>query len=1152
MSEATTSIELERLVSSLIDLKGRTGSITPATLGASASARLALRGLADSAGDLGAAFLKPALVRLAQLTEVWECLAVETPTATGEIANFIICSFDRIIDAIRAGGGDPRPAGAIVEESTILWGDYLELIGPEEFEPNSKNTTTESYRNADSYALTDRSSPRDGGLLEDDYSFDPAEDDAASPSIDVASLLQMLTGNRSAAKPAHVERSTRVGEAASGSVSSAGFAASKPASSASAETNAAGSASGGDRFDRKEKIPSNESISVQAHDLICERAEGLIAASGTAERSSEATARPIPMVVEFAEIREAFLADSADIIDRVEPLMAALGEGIEFAENLAELKRCLHTLKGAAGSVGLVDLGEIVHAVEDRLDGEAIPYGSRRAVVDLLRGVLEYFEETLRDIDRGEIPRPPAEALRGAVQSPLACENSILQTNLNLMNIATVVEIDHGCDGGKNTACSGGSERASLVFDCESFDQAAENGASDRADECLGGETDLGADGEDMAGSRLGVEGGRESGEALRRSGFTSVREGAVRPTAGESEGLIRVSGERIDELMDMASELLSRRGAWMGRVETLKSFAAAAVQCRYRLTADVERLRDLTSDGRGRRLFGTDRERRIAPRRGGEYGDLIRRLAEQTEDLAVLAGSARSAAESLADDGDSLARLSLQLWNAVQAIRLVPARSLFQRLARVASEAARVEGRTIEVATVGDDLGVDRYLQDKAYEPLLHLTRNAVGHGIEPAADRLRAGKAAAGRVTFEVRNESNTVVFKIHDDGRGLDYGAIEAKARRLGLLGGGAGVSDERLSQMIFESGFSTREHSNAISGRGVGMDVVAKEVGRLNGTIALASIAGKGTTFTIRLPARIALEQAMLVRVGGVLIALPLESIELIDELDASKVQFEGVTGKGMIRGESTTILDARGALRLAAPSTRTCPRILLVRGEGERIAVLVDAIEGPRELVVKPLSALLAGHPAIVGTSFSAAGEIVFLLDPFGLARVSDRTVGAVADGTGVKAANATKRGLKANSVLVVDDSLSVRRVAARRLRELGFQVDEASDGLEAVKTLRENEYKLILTDLEMPRMDGFALLGELERVGVSSSTPVVVASTRSDQATRERVMARGATAFVAKPIDARAWENVLIPLLGTPVDERSTTNLDVGRISELI
>lgn len=877
------------------------------------------------------------------------------------------------------------------------------------------------------------------------------------------------------------------------------------------------------------------------------------------------------MAVEFAEIREAFLADSADILDRVEPLLAGLGapDSSEFAENIAEFKRCLHTLKGAAGSVGLVELGDLVHEVEDRLDGETIPREARPAVVELLRGVVEYFEETLRDLKRGEIPRPPAESLKTAVYAPI----SKIYTNTNKkQNASSVPAIDAGsglmnepAESSARSSWFKPAEREGRVVGAEN---GSKNGAHDIKDQVdpkksefesigfAGAGMSVGAaaggssHAEVSSTSSLGGELSTDGGEAVRKTGFAAVREASVRPTAGESEGLIRVSGERIDELMDLASELLSRRGAWMGRVETLKSFAASAVQCRYRLTADVERLRDLTSDGRGRRSFGDDQDRLGGTRRGGgEYGDLIRRLAEQTEDLAVLAGSARSAAESLADDGDALARLSLQLWNAIQAIRLVPARSLFQRLARVAIEAARVEGRTIEIATLGDDLGVDRSLQDKAYEPLLHLTRNAVGHGIESASERLKAGKPAAGKVTFEVRNESNTVVFKIHDDGRGLDYAAIEAKARRLGLLKEGA-ASIERLNQVIFESGFSTREQSNAISGRGVGMDVVAKEAARLNGTISLASIPGKGTTFTIRLPARIALEQAMLARVGEVLIALPLESIELIDSLDAFKVEFQGVLGRGMIGGEMTTILDARGALPPAARSSRSCPRILLVRGEGDRIAVLVDAIEGPRELVVKPLSALLAGHPAIVGTSFSASGEIVYLLDPFGLARVSGGTDGPGFDRTGVGPADEKKRGSKANSVLVVDDSLSVRRVAARRLRELGFQVDEVSDGLEAVKTLRENQYKLILTDLEMPRMDGFALLGELERVGVSSSTPVVVASTRSDQATRDRVLARGAAAFVAKPIDARAWENVLIPLLGTPVDERSTSNLDGGRISE--
>ena len=210
--------------------------------------------------------------------------------------------------------------------------------------------------------------------------------------------------------------------------------------------------------------------------------------------------------------------------------------------------------------------------------------------------------------------------------------------------------------------------------------------------------------------------------------------------------------------------------------------------------------------------------------------------------------------------------------------------RGLFQRLARVAHDAARVEGRQVDVVMVGEETGLDRAVQDKAFEPLLHVVRNAVGHGIEAPADRLASGKSAAGRITLEARREGNTLVVSVQDDGRGLDHEAIAAKARSLGLLLPDEKPSTERLNNLIFHSGFSTKGQANAISGRGVGMDVVAREVGLLKGTIELQTERGRGTRLTIRLPARLALETAMIVRVDGQAFALPVAQIEYAQPLE----------------------------------------------------------------------------------------------------------------------------------------------------------------------------------------------------------------------------------------------------------------------------
>jgi chemotaxis protein histidine kinase CheA len=520
----------------------------------------------------------------------------------------------------------------------------------------------------------------------------------------------------------------------------------------------------------------------------------------------------------------------------------------------------------------------------------------------------------------------------------------------------------------------------------------------------------------------------------------------------------------------------------------------------------------------------------------GMELPGQLRRLGELADDLLVLAETAQAAALPIADHGDALGRLTLQLWDELQRIRIVSIRGLFQRLARVAHEAARVEGRQVEVVMVGEDTGVDRAVQDKAFEPLLHVVRNAVGHGIESPADRLASGKAAAGRITLEARREGNTLVVAVQDDGRGLDHAAIADKARNLGLLTPDEKPSTERLNNFIFHSGFSTKGTANAISGRGVGMDVVAREVGVLKGTIELQTEQGRGTRLTIRLPARLALETAMIVRVDGQAFALPVAQIEYAQPLETGLE--EEVVSKDIsqsarqfvtCRDARIPLINARKMLAIACTPAPAWPKLLVVRSATEMVGLAVDSIEGTEDLVIKSLGTLLAGHPVISGTSLSVSGEVISILNPSGLkCWMSEALPPEPPEPAGAGSVLGDRPGF---AVLVVDDSISVRRVIVRHLRRMGLDVDEASDGLEALGRLRSCVYRLVVTDLEMPRLDGFELLAELQRSELLAPIPVIAASTKLDDETRRRVFALGARAFLAKPVDPTALAHAVSPLL---------------------
>jgi CheY-like chemotaxis protein len=373
------------------------------------------------------------------------------------------------------------------------------------------------------------------------------------------------------------------------------------------------------------------------------------------------------------------------------------------------------------------------------------------------------------------------------------------------------------------------------------------------------------------------------------------------------------------------------------------------------------------------------------------------------------------------------------------------------------------------------------------------------------------------------------------VGDDGKGLDDEAIADKARELGWLGPDEKPSRERLHAYLFQPGFSTRSRANAISGRGVGMDVVAREVHRLRGTLDLASQPGRGTQLTVRLPARLALEPVLIVRVAGQPFAVPASQVEHAQPFElpdpSSEPPHEAVNtdpAASSIAEPSVTYQDraiplvfGREILGIGPSAAAARPKLVIVRAGSRLIGLVVDMIERAEDLVIKPLSALLAGHPLVSGTSLSINGDVISVLHPSGLERWLNNRMALAANPVAHRADGSCpilREGRMA--VLVVDDSISVRRSVSRQLRGLGLEVHEVSDGREALGRLRDTRIGLVLTDLEMPRLDGYALLAEIKRSAKLSTIPVIVASTRCDPDTRRRVLDLGAQALIAKPVDS--------------------------------
>jgi chemotaxis protein histidine kinase CheA len=998
--------------------------------------REGLKTIAEAAQASDQNGLARALYRLALLIEIWECLESEPDQreAAAEVADFCLGAIGRLARSQLTDGrdGDLVVCDEILRQSNERWGDYVDSVDP---------------------ACA-------GPPVEPDLElFEQAElpQDDAPPELDQATLLRLLQGTGSDRDQAASDEI--LAEKPDGSESREG-----PAVEATRPLDA----------ERTPRVPAQPSPTI----LVSPRVAPSAAKETETPREPGLDIPPLPRRLDLDdEMREAFLEDATDLFERIERIVIGLGSLNDHREAVHELGRCFHTLKGAAGSVGLIELAALVHQLEDRLGQAGVSISP--GLTDQLHKVVNYLEELIGWLRRGPTAAPEAIAPRDQDRVCVTAAVSVHET----------------------TAIPPPLERP-----------AAKPAAAVPPGTHSSGPSTVGA---------------------------PEIARPATTAPVSAAEGPIRVPAARFDELTDLASELIVQGRFWLSQAESVKTFATTVQDCRNRLLGSLDRLHDVDLWEKGQRPVA-------AGNPDADFPVQLRRLEEQIDDLAVLAASARAAAAPMADRGDALVRLSRRIWDSFQSLRIVPIQGLFQRLARVVHDAARVEGRQVEVVMKGEETGVDRAVQDKAFEPLLHVVRNAVGHGIEAPADRVRAGKPATGCITIEARREGNTLVIVVGDDGKGLDDEAIAAKARQLGWLGPDERPGPERLHGFLFQPGFSTRSQANSISGRGVGMDVVAREVENLRGTLDLVSQPGRGTQLTIRLPARLALEPALIVRVAGQPFAVPATQVEHAQLFESAISGPDAAVGgsgsdpplpspgvaSATYRDRTIPVVFAREMLGIGQPSSAPWTKLVIVRSTNQLVGLVVDAIERAEDLVIKPLGALLAGHPLVSGTSTSINGEVISVLHSSGLERwlhyrmASGAHSLAPSEKVPILVA-ATER----MTVLVVDDSISVRRGAARQLRGLGLQVQEVSDGLEALGRLRDCHYDLVLTDLEMPKLDGFALLAEIKRSARLSTIPVIVASTRSDPETRRRVLELGAQALLAKPVDPLELVRVVEPLL---------------------
>jgi chemosensory pili system protein ChpA (sensor histidine kinase/response regulator) len=431
-----------------------------------------------------------------------------------------------------------------------------------------------------------------------------------------------------------------------------------------------------------------------------------------------------------------------------------------------------------------------------------------------------------------------------------------------------------------------------------------------------------------------------------------------------------------------------------------------------------------------------------------------------------------------------------------------------------------------------GETAEVDNSVIEQIADPLLHLIQNAIGHGIESADERERLGKPVQGRLMLSASQAGGFILVEVEDDGRGIDAGLLRRRAMERGLLPGGeaAALSDRDALNLIFVTGFSTAAAVTRTSGRGVGLDVVRTNVSRLNGEIHVETEPGRFTRFVLKVPLTVAIADALMLRCGPETLAFPLTAVSVMRPVAPSEIVAAG--GRESVRLDDQVLdlirLDRVLGLKATPPSTRL--PVVVLRGGGKPFGVVVDELLGKEEIVIKGLGTLLEGVGPFSGATISGEGRVILLLDPTRLreAAATSPVIRTVPSREEERADEERAR------VLLVDDSVSIRKFVGQMLEKAGFEVLTAVDGQDAIQQLADQTVDVVITDLEMPRVNGYALIEDLRRRSTTREIPVIVLTTRAGAKHASLARRLGVRHYVAKPVEEQSFIRLVVSLTSAP------------------
>ena len=838
------------------------------------------------------------------------------------------------------------------------------------------------------------------------------------------------------------------------------------------------------------------------------------------------------------ELRQVFIEEAEELINATEAIIGQWRATPENFQPVADMKRRLHTLKGGARMAGYASVADLTHMLESSVIArESSSQTPSDNYFDLLQEAVDALAVNVDQASKGQkIGRYDwiSDALNEDMHAlgHSAIPDDTLIGGENAVEMPEEPEPDMASNRSATIADLADQHKEADPEQPSSVVELPTPTSAESSSEQEASEPEAAAPKPDnvvpLKMTAHAIE------EALKDHNAPASLAPA-RTAEEKSQEQVRVRSELLDSLVNNAGEVSIYHARFGQQIGDMRFNLGELDQTVERLR---EQLRMMDQETEAQILYGYDknnsegsnRDRDFDPLELDRYSqiqELSRSLLESVADLENIKGTLAE----LTRDSETLllqqSRVSSELQEGLLRTRMVRFDRVEARLARIVRQTAQTLNKKAVLTVVGGENEIDRGVQERMIAPLEHILRNAVAHGIEAPEERLKRDKSETGKVAIRLSLDGGDILIRIVDDGAGINVESVRRTAVARKLINPDAQINDQDVLQLLFESGFSTAEEVTQIAGRGIGLDVVGREIKQLGGSLTLESDLGVGTMFVIRLPQTLAISQALLVQSAGETYAVPINGIRGVSRVTMSELSqyYLDPEKRYHYAGEDYQVIHLTSLLQTEDSQRKPTEQVplIMVRSGNELAAVQVDELVGRREIVVKSGGVQLSMLNGIAGATLLGDGTVVLVLDIGGLLQTLERTVvegeltQMVEEPVAPVVETPSPQEKSQLTVMVVDDSITIRKVTARMLERHNLQVLTAKDGVDAVAQLREQKPDLMLLDIEMPRMDGFEVASYVRNDSELNDLPIIVITSRTGEKHRQRMFDIGVNQYLGKP-----------------------------------